>query len=824
MDMLSFKYLAAIFALSVAVFAAPVSFEKASKVAENTAKSKKLNLKHKSFKKHGAKAVFAPAPDAASAATVAEDALFYVFQNDEDKGFVIIAGNDVFSPIIGISDKGIYDPANLPPNFAWYIENIEREMEFALENGQAQTQDIENEWELHAAGGAYVIGGYLVKTKWNQTAPYWNKTPTVGTRQTYTGCVATTMAQIMNYHQYPESTTSIIPAYTSRGGLSVSALPPVTFDWDNMADTYRNNTAVQNDAVATLMNAAGRSAKMDYGTESSGAYSRDAAAALLQYFDYDNSLRYVYSLSSSSISTSDWKDLIIGQIENNSPVFYEGQGGSGGHAFIIDGYDDAGKFHLNWGWSGSYDGFFALTALSPGSYQFNDRQGMIINIMPNKNGNPPSQIKVSRFEVSTTETTVSADIRAKMNYGADFSGKIGFAVMMDDTVNMVLDSAAYSISNTYSQSSGRYTVNYKDAKLGRQLGEDMPSGILTLQVVTKRSTGEWTPVGETRLILYHRSEKVTAPTVTATNLVYNGQEQSAGIAADDLYTVIGDVATDAGNYEATIALKDKDNYEWLDGTTDDLNLPWSISKAVGVGMVAIDGWTYGDEPNAPVSNNEPEAVSYGYKVQDTDDETYRATVPANAGNYTVCATFEESDNYLAHSDTADFEIIAKPVTITGITAASKEYNGDATATITGTATVNGAIDGDDVTVINGIASFADKNAGTGKLVTFSGFSLGGNDAGNYVLSEQPASVTADIIKVSPILPQIADSRLMTPARNGINLAAKTNVTIEVYNLSGKLISKQSYLAGNHSISLGHLPKGIYLVRAQKAETLRLTIL
>ena len=115
---MSFKSLIAIFALSVAVFAVPVSFEKASLIAENTTKSKKLNLKHKSFKKREAKAVFAPAPDAASVATVAENALFYVFQNDEDKGFVIVAGNDVFSPIIGISDKGTYDPANLPPNFA----------------------------------------------------------------------------------------------------------------------------------------------------------------------------------------------------------------------------------------------------------------------------------------------------------------------------------------------------------------------------------------------------------------------------------------------------------------------------------------------------------------------------------------------------------------------------------------------------------------------------------------------------------------------------------------------------------------------------------
>jgi hypothetical protein len=324
--------------------------------------------------------------------------------------------------------------------------------------------------------------------------------------------------------------------------------------------------------------------------------------------------------------------------------------------------------------------------------------------------------------------------------------------MSDDTVHMVLDSAVYSISNTYSQSSGRYTVNYKDAKLSRQFGADMPLGILTLQVVTKRDTSAWAPVGETRLI---------------------------------------------------------------------------IVKAAGTGTVAIADWAYGDEPNAPVSINGTETVNYDYKVQNADDETYDAAVPTDVGNYTVRAAFAESDKYLAHSDTANFEITARPITITGIAAANKEYDGNDTAAIIGTATVSGVIDGDDVTVIYGTASFADKDTGTGKLVTFSGFSLGGADAGKYVLSEQPASVTADIIEVSPILPQIAEGNRITPTRNGINLATKTGVTIAVYNLSGKLISKQSYHAGNHSISLNRLPKGIYLIQArfaaQKTETILLTI-
>jgi hypothetical protein len=160
-------------------------------------------------------------------------------------------------------------------------------------------------------------------------------------------------------------------------------------------------------------------------------------------------------------------------------------------------------------------------------------------------------------------------------------------------------------------------------------------------------------------------------------------------------------------------------------------------------------------------------------------------------------------------------ITAKPVTITGITVHNKEYDGTATATVTGTAAISGAIEGDNITVINGTASFADRNVGTNKLVTFIGFRLIGLDADNYALIAQPASVTADITsQSSPILShKTAKGNLLTPTQNGITLTAKTNTTVAVYNLSGKLISRQNYNAGSHSISLGHLPKGIYIVKA-----------
>jgi len=194
-----------------------------------------------------------------------------------------------------------------------------------------------------------------------------------------------------------------------------------------------------------------------------------------------------------------------------------------------------------------------------------------------------------------------------------------------------------------------------------------------------------------------------------------------------------------------------------------------------------------------------------------DDGNIQGT-PTKAGTYTFTVKAENADG----SSAKQFIVtIARKLVTIGITVADKEYDGTAIATIVGTPTITGLIEGDDVTVVIGTALFADEEIGTGKTVTFSGFSLAGDDAGNYTLSGQPASVTADITEPTYILPQIAAGNRLALAQthSGINLTVTTGATIDVYNLSGKLMSSQNYLAGNHSISFGHLPKGMYIVKA-----------
>jgi len=231
------------------------------------------------------------------------------------------------------------------------------------------------------------------------------------------------------------------------------------------------------------------------------------------------------------------------------------------------------------------------------------------------------------------------------------------------------------------------------------------------------------------------------------NLEYDGTAKDVTATTQGLVegdecdvTVEGGTETNAGGpYTARATELSNPNYI-LPG---DVTQTYTIAKASGSGSVTMDNWTYGETANNPIptsTTNGTESVIYEYSVRNVDD--YKTDVPRNAGNYTVRATFAETGNYLINTSTADFEITPKTVSI-DVTVADKEYDGITAATVK-TAEVRGAIVGDDVTAKSGTASFADKNVGPNKAVIFRDFSLDGADVGNYTLSAQPVSVTADI--------------------------------------------------------------------------------
>lgn len=273
---------------------------------------------------------------------------YYVFNAQGNEGFVIVSGDDRTKPILGYSETGAIDGDHLPENVAWwlnyYAEAIASLQDSGIEPGTA-VQTARKEIQP------------LLKTTWDQSAPYWDQCKFGGV-QCLTGCVATATAQVMNYYQYPAKAPAI-DAYTC--DYSIPALSGATLSWKNMCNNYTGSeTTAQKKAVATLMRYCGQSVLMDYGTNGSGASSSYVALALVKYFKYNKSAHAIYR---DGYDANGWENAIYNELAANNPVIYSGHGtNSGGHCFVTDGYKN-GLFHVNWGWGGSNDGYFALTVM-----------------------------------------------------------------------------------------------------------------------------------------------------------------------------------------------------------------------------------------------------------------------------------------------------------------------------------------------------------------------------------------------------------------------------------------------------------------------------
>ena len=281
------------------------------------------------------------------------DNQFYVFNAEGQNGFVIVSADDRTIPVLGYADKGSLEMNKLPVNARRWLEGYAEEIKALGEDVQANTHP-------RRVIGAPVAP--LLTCHWNQGAPYNLQCPIDGEYNSVTGCVATAMAQVMYYHKWPQSATTAIPAYTtSTKKLSLPELPATTFKWDQMKDSYSyDETGAAADAVAELMRYCGQAVRMDYTSNESGASV--GAAHLINYFGYSKTAQ---NMNRSYYTTTEWEAMIYKELSNARPVLYSGNSGSGGHQFVIDGYDDKGLFHVNWGWGGYADGHFVLSVLNP---------------------------------------------------------------------------------------------------------------------------------------------------------------------------------------------------------------------------------------------------------------------------------------------------------------------------------------------------------------------------------------------------------------------------------------------------------------------------
>lgn len=352
--------------IPMVVMAGPRSFQQAKAIAEKQAALLGVTIDQKAMTK-------ARKQSSKGEITLSQES-YYVFPNANSKGFTIVSGDDRLPEIVGYSRQGSYDENNLPEGFVSFMEAYQN-LYNKVNLGDAEA--LKNLAEIKAwrnkkyasAASTSAVAPLLGNIEWDQTSPYNNMCPRYDSvHVAATGCVATAMAQVMAYYKYPKQLKADIPGYVNRWNGIPMEIPTITqeegiYDWDNMLPKYNkeaNATQQQKDAVAKLMYHCGAAVQMNYGPESAASVS---ASKLAKYFGYDADL--MMDLNRSTFSLDKWMQIIDTELAAGRPVLYGGQASDGGHQFICDGIDDEGLYHINWGWSGSQNGYFDLSLLNP---------------------------------------------------------------------------------------------------------------------------------------------------------------------------------------------------------------------------------------------------------------------------------------------------------------------------------------------------------------------------------------------------------------------------------------------------------------------------
>ena len=441
------KLLLILLMLPAIVFAAPVSKERASAIGENF-----FNKSIESHRLAGKKAHFIvqqqPNMRKVRRNNGSETAPYYIF-NNEGGGFVIVAGDDCATPILGYSTEGSIDPNNLPIQLEELLNAYAEEIQQSVENDVQPTDSIQALWDAYyrapQSQNAIAAVSALITTSWDQYPRYNNKCPldaslsSLGGHPT-TGCVATAMAQVMKYWEYPKKGYGSKSYKSERYGTLSADFGSTAYDWDNMPLKLSSSTSsTQNNAVATLMYHCGVAVEMRYnykGDGSSGAQminsgygQASAEGALTAYFGYATTV--TGKKYDQSTTSAQWTNMLKTELNNKMPVLYAGYNpNGGGHAFVCDGYDSNNKFHFNWGWGGSANGYFSLTALTPSSHNYSAGQQAVIGIKP-KDGSSPAKNYDLYMNTDLTATNTTSSTSSEPN-AYNFGNTMSFTAKVEN--------------------------------------------------------------------------------------------------------------------------------------------------------------------------------------------------------------------------------------------------------------------------------------------------------------------------------------------------------------------------------------------------------
>ena len=347
-----------------------------------------------------------------TATTASPSDAYYVFNNDAG-GFVIIAGDDAVTPVLGYTSTGSFDAENLPDGLKDLLKSYERQIA-ALGDNYVANQT--------ATRTAFTGEKLLNTAKWNQDDPFNKYTP----NNYPTGCVATAGAIVMKHHGYPAKGTGS-HSYTWNG-KTLTANFELGYDWANMPAKYDVTTAAAFDGVARLMADLGVAVEMQYNKDGSGAYIGNLVTALQKYYGYS---KLSHLMAIEDVGAEAWNGRLREEIDANRPVLYAASDpAGGGHAFVIDGYKDE-SFSVNWGWGGYCDGFYKIGALNPESNgkpegdKYNVGQSAVFGMQPSDGTEKVSAIGFVKLANQLQTLNMNITDVKKGQRGAVFSAPIG---------------------------------------------------------------------------------------------------------------------------------------------------------------------------------------------------------------------------------------------------------------------------------------------------------------------------------------------------------------------------------------------------------------
>jgi hypothetical protein len=418
---------------------------------------------------------------------------YYVFNVGQANGYVIVSADDRTAAILGYADEGTFDKDNMPENMKAWLQGYADQLDYLAIHPEAEIARVQ--LDEHAA----VVP--LLTSSWDQGEPYNRLCPKDGTTNSVTGCVATAMAQVLYYYKYPEKTLKKIPGYTtSSRNFVIPAIPVTTFDWANMLDYYdgdEDEAAIN--AVATLMKVCGVVTKMDYTSTFSATVSSNLDILLKDYFDFDATTQHI---NRTSYRAKEWNNIIYHEIAEGRPVYYAGMSSDSGHAFIIDGYDKEGLFHVNWGWGGSSNGYFLLSILDPhnnsgiGATSSNDGysflQEALIGAKPNEGTVVEPSIRMTSYGINIIKSEYKKQNgKFAINFKSEMYNTTGETNVFDMGVgiydtNDSLVYAKYNFSDTLANNFGWREVNM-NAEVPA-----LPNGhYITTVISRKHGTNKW---------------------------------------------------------------------------------------------------------------------------------------------------------------------------------------------------------------------------------------------------------------------------------------------------------------------------------------------